>query len=178
MTALKRARADFRRGEPWLARDRLLGALQHQPTDQDVVRGLAEAYQELGDLPAAGACWFLTDAHDSDPTAGPALAAMRTRYRSAAGLAHAVRVRGRITDYPMPARLRILDLQAELKEAGWTWTPPSRPRPPDRQRRHPLLHDAAETSKGVLGLAVAVAFVVANLGIYVIGLIAIQRWIW
>lgn len=103
---------------------------------------------------------------------------LRARYRTAVGVAHAVRVRGRLSDYPMPARIRILDLQAELTELGWTWTPPARPRPPVRPQRHPTLHDAADTAMGALGATVAVVLVVANLGIYVIGMIAIQRWIW
>lgn len=175
---MQRARADLLRGEPWLARDRLLGALRHKPIDQDVLRGLAEVQQELGDLPAAGACWFLTDADESDPAAGPGLTALRARYRTATGLAHAVPVRGRIIDYPTAARIRILDLQAELTGQGWTWTPPARPQPPPRPRRHTLLHDAADASMGLLGGTVAIALVVGNLTIYVIGMIAIQRWIW
>jgi hypothetical protein len=71
----------------------------------------------------------------------------------------------------MPARVRILDLQAELEGLGWTWTPPSRPRPPTSSRRHPLTRDLADASPG----AFWVTFAVASLGIYVVGIITILR---
>lgn len=178
MTAVERAAADLRRGEPWLARDRLLGALRASPLDQQVLRGLAEAYTALGDLPAAGTCWFITGAEDTDPAADAALTALRTRYRTAIGVAHALRVRGRIADYPAPARTRLLDLQSELSELGWAWTPPDRPRPAARSRRHRVRQEMADASQGALWVTVAVALVVANLGIYVVGMIAILRAIW
>ena len=175
---MERAAADLRRGEPWLARDRLLGALRASPLDQEVLRGLAEVYTALGDLPAAGTCWFITGVEDTDPAADAGLTALRARYRSAIGVAHAVRVRGRIVDYPGPARSRLLDLQAELSELGRLWTPPARPRPVARSPRHGVRHAVADASQGVLWVTVAVALAVANLGIYVVGVIAILRAIW
>lgn len=175
---MERAAADLLRAEPWLARDRLLGALRAGPLDQEVLRGLAESYTALGDLPAAGACWFLTDAEDTDPAADAALTALRARYRTAIGVAHAVRARGHVTDYPMPAQTRILDLQAELSELGWTWTPPARPEPAARARRHAVRHQLAYASEGAVWVTVAVVLAVANLGIYVVGMIAILRAIW
>ena len=175
---MERAAADLLRAEPWLARDRLLGALRAGPLDQEVLRGLAEAYTALGDLPAAGACWFLTGAEDTDPAAGAGLTALRARYRTAVGLAHAIRARGRVTDYPVPAQTRILALQAELSELGWTWTPPARPEPVTRSRRHAVRHQLADASQGALWVTVAVALAVANFGIYVVGMIAILRAIW
>lgn len=178
VTAVERAAADLLRAEPWLARDRLLGALRASPLDQAVLLGLAEAYTALGDLPAAGACWFLTDAVDTDPAAEAALTALRARYRTAIGAAHALRVRGQVTDYPMPAQTRIFDLQAQLSGLGWTWTPPARPQPAARVRRHAVQDHLAGASQGALWVTVAVALAVANLGIYVVCMIAILRAIW
>ena len=175
---MERAAADLLRAEPWLARDRLLGALRAGPLDQEVLRGLAEAYTALGDFPAAGACWFLTGAEDTDPAAEAALTALRARYRTVIGVAHAVRARGRVTDYPMAAQNRILGLQAELSELGWTWTPPARPQPAAQVRRYAVQDHLADASQGALWVAVAVALAVANLGIYVVGMIAILRAIW
>jgi hypothetical protein len=57
--------------------------------DQEVLRALAETYTEMRDLPAAGACWFLTSVEDDDPVAAAALGALRGRYRRAVGLAFA-----------------------------------------------------------------------------------------
>jgi hypothetical protein len=177
VTAVERARADLLRGEPWLARDRLIGALRDRPVDQEVLRGLAEAYTALNDLPAAGGYWLLTDT-DGEAPAEAGLAALRARYRTPVGVAQALRVRGRVTDYPAPARTRILDLQAELNDLGWTWTPPSRPRPAAPPRRQTLRQDVAEASLGVFGVTVAAVLAVANLGIYVVGMVAILRAIW
>lgn len=175
MTAIDRARADLRRGQPWLARDRLLSVLRDEPCDQAVLRALAGAYAALGDLPAAGACWFLTDADDADPAAAAGLAALRGRYRNAIGIAHAVRVRCGVAAYPPAARGRILDLQEELAALDWTWTPPSRPTPPpDRPPSHPHRQDAIYASLGILWPA----FAVANLAVYAVGMIALLRWIW
>lgn len=173
VAVVERARADLVRGEPWRARDRLLGALRDRPLDQEVLRALAETYVEMRDLPAAGACWFLTSVEDDDPVAAAALGALRDRYRRGVAVALAVRVRGRAGDYPEAARRRILDLQAELVEAGWTWLPPGRPLPPRSRRR------AGAEAVGSASAAVGViAFVLVNLAVYVLGLIAILRWIW
>lgn len=174
MAAVERARADLVRGEPWRARDRLLGALRDRPLDQEVLRALAETYTEMRDLPAAGACWFLTSVEDDDPVAAVAFSALRGRYRRAVGRALAVRVRGQAADYPEAARRRILDLRAELVEEGWTWFPPERPLRGARSRRQ----TGAETTAAVPAVAAVVAFVLVNLAVYVLGLVAIVRWIW
>jgi len=168
VTALERSRADVERGEPWLARDRLLGALRTQPGDQDVLVLLAEVYTELGDLPAAGACWFLTERAD-DGRATEALAALRNRYRNPVALANSLPLTQDPARYPPAARRRIADLRDELAALGLDWDPPGRPRPRFPQR---------ERLAAALIVAFWVVFVAANLVVYALGLITAAGWIW
>lgn len=168
MTALERSRADVERGEPWLARDRLLGALRTQPANQDVLTLLGEVYTELGDLPAAGACWFLTDRSEDGP-AGEAMAALRNRYRNPIALADSLPLKQDPARYPPAARRRIADLKDQLAANGLEWDPPGRPRPGFPQR---------ERFAVALIVAFWVAFVAVNLVIYTLGLVAAIRWIW
>ena len=67
---LIRAQRDPGRGEPWLARDRLVGALAQRGTDEALLDLLARTYVAIGDLPAAGGAWFV-----SARTGGPVTAA-------------------------------------------------------------------------------------------------------
>jgi hypothetical protein len=62
----ERVRADLDAGRAWKARDRLEGALANAPTDQSILETLAKICFELGDLPAAGKYWYLTDATGDD----------------------------------------------------------------------------------------------------------------
>jgi len=168
VTALERSRADVERGEPWLARDRLLGALRTEPANQDVLILLAEVYAELGDLPAAGACWYLTDRADDGPAA-EALAALHNRYRDPVALANALPLKQGPARYPPAARRRIADLRDALAAVDLDWDPRGRPRPRSPQPRRLAV---------VLIAAFWVVFVAANLVVYALGLIAAARWIW
>jgi hypothetical protein len=62
-TVIQRARADLDAGRPWMARDRLVSALRDRQ-DDEVLDLLAEVHAQLGDLPAAGALWFVTGRDD------------------------------------------------------------------------------------------------------------------
>lgn len=62
-SALARAQADLAAGRAWKARDRLQGLLRHR-VDFEVLDLLAEVYYDMGDLPAAGALWFVTGRDD------------------------------------------------------------------------------------------------------------------
>lgn len=73
---IERARADIAAGRLWKARDRLLGALVHR-ADDEVLDLLGEVHFAMGDLPAAGALWFVTGRADAD--ADRALPAWRER---------------------------------------------------------------------------------------------------
>ena len=76
-TVIQRAHADVEAGHPWMARDRLVSALQ-QRQDDEILHLLAEVHAQMGDLPAAGALWFAT-ARD-DERARAAIAAWRERH--------------------------------------------------------------------------------------------------
>ncbi|NNG38476.1 hypothetical protein HJ588_04200 [Flexivirga sp. ID2601S] len=76
-SAIERARADVGAGRLWKARDRLVGLLL-QRQDDEVLDLLADVYYRMGDLPAAGALWFVTGRDDD--SAHVAGAAWRQRY--------------------------------------------------------------------------------------------------
>lgn len=76
---LDRARADLAAGRAWKARDRLTGALADRQ-DGELLDLLAEVYVGMGDLPAAGALWFVTGREDE--TSSAAVAAWRERFSS------------------------------------------------------------------------------------------------
>jgi hypothetical protein len=178
MSVVERARADLARGEPWLARDRLRGAIKQRPTDQDVIRALAATYTTMGDLPAGGAWWFLSERPDDDPDAAAGLVAFRDRRRGPVALANALPIRRPATDYPPAAQHRISALQDELTTLHYSWTPPSPPlrmRPagvqPSRTSVRTRLWDTAE-------IALVTLLVLGNLGLYLLGLVTLLRWIW
>jgi hypothetical protein len=77
--ALARARADLAAGRGWKARDRLTGMLTTR-SDDELLDLLARASYEMGDLPAAGALWFVTGREDD--LGREASAAWRERYGS------------------------------------------------------------------------------------------------
>lgn len=77
--ALTRARADLESGRAWKARDRLSGLLTDRQ-DDEVLDLLAQVHREMGNLPDAGALWFVTGRDDG--AAREALAAWRERFGS------------------------------------------------------------------------------------------------
>ena len=60
---MSRARADLAAGRAWKARDRLTGLLIHRQ-DEEVLDLLATVHQQMQNLPAAGALWFVTGRDD------------------------------------------------------------------------------------------------------------------
>lgn len=65
---LTRAHVDLAAGRAWKARDRLQGLLRHC-VDFEVLDLLATVYYDMGDLPAAGALWFVTGRDDEQARA-------------------------------------------------------------------------------------------------------------
>lgn len=61
--SLDRARADLKAGRLWKARDRLYGLIRDRQ-DAEVLDLLATVHNEMHDLPAAGALWFVTGRDD------------------------------------------------------------------------------------------------------------------
>lgn len=122
---IERCRRDLAKGEPWRARDRLYGALREYPTDERILDLLGQVLQQMGDLPAAGAAWFLSNRADDDPTTAAAGAALRARFRGPIGIGRSLPLRARLEDYPPPARQRLEQLSADIKATGQDWPYPA-----------------------------------------------------
>jgi hypothetical protein len=183
VNVVDRARADLTRGEPWRARDRLRGTLGQRPHDQALLEELARTYAAMGDLPAAGAVWFLTGRPDGDVEAAAALTAFRQRYPKPWVRATELPLAGRLDAYPSTARARVRALQQECDDAGWRWQPGTRPRLvaegrlPRAERPVPQ-PTRRQRVRSALTAAFAVTVVLANIGIYVLGFVMLLRWIW
>jgi hypothetical protein len=181
VNVVDRARADLSRGEPWLARDRLRGALAQRPHDQNVIEELALVHSAMGDLPAAGACWFLTGRADGDPQVAAALAAFERRYPKPWVRAVELPLTGGLDAYPDAAWTRVLALQQACREEGWHWEPRLRPRLLDDGRQRRLdrpTQEPARRARGAFEVAGVATVVLANIGIYVFGLVMLIRAIW
>lgn len=76
---MSRALDDLAAGRAWKARDRLQGVLAHRQ-DDEVLELLAQVHHELGELPSAGALWFVLGRNDE--AAREAMAAWRERQAS------------------------------------------------------------------------------------------------
>jgi hypothetical protein len=164
--ALERARADVEAGAPWKARDRLQGLVRLWPADQQVLGMLGEVLFTMGDLPAAGRCWYLTERTGADVDA--ATAAMEHRHgRGALELTRVLSVVAPIHAYPPSVQVRLFALQDELKARGIKWSPPfsrpPRPRvPPPKLRRR----DVVTITIGVVLLALVV-------GVWMVGFMTV-----
>lgn len=187
MSVVDRARVDLAEGRPWLARDRLQGALVHQPTGYDLLDLLGQAHYAMGDLPAAGAAWFLSNRSDSEAEVATAISALRSRYRSPVAVAQVLRVRADASRYAAPAAIRLEALANELRATGAYWHPPAPPwrgKPGDRthpRRRVRIDESDGDTAvDGVIGctaqltLLLIVLLLIASM---VVGLVVIVRWV-
>ena len=118
---LAEARAEIKNGRLWKARDRLDGMRMTAPYDQKLLELLGTVRADMGDLPAAGLAWFLTDGND--PRRDAAFAAMRERYGGGMSLAYRLKVRANVEDFPEPVQERLRALQHET-DGRWR---PARP---------------------------------------------------
>ncbi|HVM16514.1 MAG TPA: DUF6584 family protein [Gaiellaceae bacterium] len=119
MRAVERARADVAAGRLWKARDRLEGALANAPADQEVLVLLGEVHHAMGDVPAAGRHWFLTER--SDAQAEEAIAAMRERHPTPSALFAALPVKAPLEAYPPAVRERLEEI---LRDDDVRWAAP------------------------------------------------------
>ncbi|WP_042940128.1 DUF6584 family protein [Rhodococcus sp. AW25M09] len=124
MDVIDRAQEDLARGDSIAARDRLISALVRNPASPGILELLAYTYLVLGDRPAAGAAWFLTDKSDDDPTASAAFAALEKQCRSPLALARALPIHAPSDWYPARARNRLERLEAAVEANGQHWMPP------------------------------------------------------
>ncbi len=110
MGALERARGDIDAGRLWKARDRLEGLLRTAPEQQDALRLLGEVCNRMGDLPAAGKYWYLTEDCGGEAGAEARLAFEERCGRSAAQMLRALPVKPPLDRYPQAVRERIAEL--------------------------------------------------------------------
>lgn len=106
--ALDRARSDLAAGRAWRARDRLDGLLTHRQ-DDEVLELLARVHVEMGDLPRAGALFYVLrggTAGVAAPDEQAALAAWRDRFGSEDARWYSI---------PSPVRLARADDLRELR---------------------------------------------------------------
>ena len=98
-TALDRVRSDLAEGRLWKARDRVTGNFAGRPTDPVLLELAGQVFFQMGDLPRAGAYWFLTD--KDGPEVEAALVALKERHGNGAlGLVHALPVGDAIEAFP------------------------------------------------------------------------------
>lgn len=160
--AVERARDDLAAGRAWKARDRLTGALHHRRGDDEVLDLLAQAHHEMGDLPAAGALWFVTGR--SDQPAEEAMAAWRER---------ASNPEAQWSSLPRP--LRIPPLRSHVAELGAAADRLEKARVLDQQAawRAALDDEDPVTFGGVLLCALLVVIVVLT----IIGGVTVVTWL-
>lgn len=104
---LRRAKLDIDEGRLWKARDRLGGLLLQRPADQQVLSLLGEVFFRMGDYPAAGRFWFLTERKGSEVDI--AMTSLRERYPNSQSLGRAIPVRAPADAFPEGVRNRLLD---------------------------------------------------------------------
>jgi hypothetical protein len=116
--------AQDRRGRLWKARDRLVGAVRTHGTDQRVLDALGQVHWDMGDAPAAGAAWFLTDRSDDEATLARDAFAERHGY-TPAHMISALPRRGEVETYPVGVQLRLQQLIDDAARDGFTYKPSS-----------------------------------------------------
>ncbi|MGA9761119.1 MAG: DUF6584 family protein [Gaiellaceae bacterium] len=114
---LERARAEIAAGRLWKARERLAGVIRFDRYDQKVLDLLGEVHFSMGDLPAAGRLWFLTEriGHETES----AHAALQERYGNDPALILESIPFGRdLERYPVSVRSRLDELVAQAGKRG------------------------------------------------------------
>jgi hypothetical protein len=174
---LIRAQRDLDRGEPWMARDRLVGALAQRGTDEALLDLLAQSYVALGDLPAAGAAWFVSVRPDDDPAVVRALEALRSRHPKPHVLAAALPTVSAFERYPSAAQARLRELAVEIHATGWSWSPPRQPQRPVRSRVADAVPGPTRSWGDHVFTAIVLAVALASILFWVLGLVSVIGWL-
>ena len=117
-----RVREDVDAGRLWKARDRLQGCLLAEPANQDVLDMLGAVWFAMGDLPAAGRHWWLTERDDEK--AATARAAFYERFgHRAHEVLRALPRPAKPEHYPVSVRGRLEELVTAAKADGHGWHP-------------------------------------------------------
>ncbi|HEV2810198.1 MAG TPA: DUF6584 family protein, partial [Acidimicrobiales bacterium] len=166
-TALDRVRSDLAGGRLWKARDRVTGTLVARPTDPVVLELGGQVFFQMGDLPRAGAYWFLTD--KDGPEVEAAVVALKARHgKGALGLIHALPVRDAIEAFPPRVQQGLRQLQREAeRDHKYNWDPqPSRKNETVSQQ---------ERSNRVVDAILLIAVATATVGVWTVGVFTIIR---
>lgn len=158
---VERAREDMEAGRLWKARDRLVMAVREVPTDQDALETLGEVYFAMGDQPAAGRFWFLTERSGSEVE--EAMAAFEERWGGNLGeKLKVVPFNGKVEDYPPAARERLRALGERARHGGVEW-----PRAETVEE-----HKSSDDSIGLGGWMVGALLAVLGPGLWLLGIAA------
>jgi hypothetical protein len=166
VTAAEVALAD---GRPWEARDRLSGYMAQHADDLYAQALLGDAWWQLRDPARAGRWWFLTDR--DGPQVQEAVAAWRET-RRAADLARSLGVASEPErTYSPPALARLSWLEAEVAAEGADWRPGCPVRMPGHETR------PRRTARAVRNTVLVVALLLATVGIWMVGVVALAIWL-
>lgn len=160
--SLDRARADHEAGRLWKARDRLHGLLRDRQ-DEELLDLLATVHLEMGDLPAAGALWFVTGR--ADESADLAIRAWRERRGSE---------EARWASIPGPVRHgKLAGHLEELRRAAQLEATQPRPVGDGPVSRPPVPWRASDALEPLVLWSITLAL----LGLLGIGFWTVVRWI-
>lgn len=141
-----------------MARDRLVSLLGIRQ-DDEVLDRLAEVHHLMGDLPAAGALWFVTGRDDE--TSRPAIAAWEER--------HGGDLR-RWNSIPSPVRRHASSPSLEALRTAQVRE--------SRQRTAPPARSAEPTTWGDRVFAgIAVTVLLSFVAMFLLGVVTVGRWI-
>lgn len=164
-SALEKARADIRSERLWKARDRLTAAVNHDPTDQELLELIGDVYFKMGDLPNAGRFWLLTGREDD--AVELALSSFEERWGGNLGeKLKMVPIAAGFEEYPAPAQRRLLRLQGAARRAGIRW-----PRP-GRRKGHVEDDATADSAMSASDWLTAAVLLIAGPGLWLLGIAA------
>ncbi|RKT78191.1 hypothetical protein DFJ68_1631 [Terracoccus luteus] len=157
---LARARHDLASGRAWKARDRLHGLLCVRQ-DDEVLDLLATVLHGMGDLPAAGALWFVTGRDDD--RARHSLAAWEERHGDAEARWRSI-----------PASVRHVDRSESLRALD------REARSLARSRRRGQGHEGEPPARWqeVLGATGCAVVGLGLLVVFAVGVVVSWRWVW
>lgn len=159
---IERARLDISEGRLWKARDRLHGVIYNDPTNPGALDLLGETYFRMGDYPAAGRVWVLTERDDSSSRIAITSFTESFDRAGVTAMVRAIPAKARIEEYPEPVQVRLRDLRRRAnEESGTSWDPPKNIQQPLQQQ------------DSLFGKLVIPVLLLGTVGVWALGLVAI-----